>query len=114
MLVQARLVESTRGDQQRNKNEFPVGEVVLEGVNFGANPTVYFGKTTEPATLTEIGRSNTLDSVTLKLPQGTPAGTYKLVIQNTTGPFFDDDGEVNPIFCFGSVSIGYASRAGSS
>jgi hypothetical protein len=110
MLVQARLLTNQVKESEVKQGAFPVGEVVLEGTNFGTNPTVYFGANREPAQIVSIARNNNLDSITLKLPEGTGPGTYKLIIQNTTGPFLDNNGGVNPIFCFGSVTVGFGGR----
>ncbi|MGH8549665.1 MAG: hypothetical protein ACRERU_13900 [Methylococcales bacterium] len=110
MLVQARPVNTYVKDEDAKQDAFPIGGVVLEGTNFGTNPTVYFGASREPARIENIARNNNLDSITLKLPEGTQPGTYKLIIQNTTGPFLENNGSVNPIFCFGSVTVGFGGR----
>ncbi|MCI0653575.1 MAG: hypothetical protein L0Y38_01995 [Methylococcaceae bacterium] len=110
LLVQARPVNTYVEEEAAQQGAFPVGGVVLEGNNFGTNPTVYFGTNQQPARIESITRNNDLDSITLKLPEGTGPGTYKLIIQNTTGPFLDNNGSVNPIFCFGSVTVGFGSR----
>ena len=110
MLVQARLVNKYISSEDAARGQFPSGAVVLEGMNFGSDPNVYFGSKSAPAEIMSVGRSNNLDSMTLKLPEGTRPGTYKLIIQNTTGPFLDNDGKTNPIFCFGSVTVGYVSQ----
>lgn len=106
MLIQANPVDRYITTQEAEQGVFSVGEVILEGTNFGTNPKVYFGTDSKPAEIASLGHNNNLDSITLKLPPGTGIGTYKLILQNTSGPFLDNNGEVNPIFCFGSVTIG--------
>ena len=113
MIVQARLVDKYVSSEDTARGRFPSGAVVLEGMNFGTDPKVYFGSESALAKIMSVGRSNNLDSITLKLPEGTRPGTYKLIIQNTTGPFLDDDGKTNPIFCFGSVTVGYVTKPAS-
>ncbi|MCI0668070.1 MAG: hypothetical protein L0Y43_08460 [Methylococcaceae bacterium] len=106
MLIQAKPVDRYITTQEAEQGAFPVGQVVLEGTNFGTNPKVYFGADSRPTDIVSLGHNNNLDSITLQLPAGTGIGTYKLIIQNTSGPFLDNNGKVNPIFCFGSVTIG--------
>ncbi|MGR9109094.1 MAG: hypothetical protein ACU843_19450 [Gammaproteobacteria bacterium] len=109
MLVNGSPLNSsiTAGDAKRGA--FPDGKLVLEGVNFGTNPKVYFGSGREVVEVVDQSRNNNFDSITLQLPVGTGTGTYKLIIQNRSGPFLDNNGERNPIFCFGSVTIGMVS-----
>ncbi|MCI0654959.1 MAG: hypothetical protein L0Y39_10840 [Methylococcaceae bacterium] len=114
MHVQARPVKESFKEEELKGGTFPVDEVIIDGVNFGSNPKVYFGARLEPVEVLSVGRNNNLDSITLKLPAGTVAGTYKLIIQNRTGPFLDNDGGLNPIFCFGSVRIGIVMERSSS
>jgi hypothetical protein len=110
MLVQARPIEKYITDEEAHRGAFPVSEVVIEGINFGTDPIVYFGDDQRRADVTSVSRNNGLDSMTLKLPPGTRSGTYKVIVQNTTGPFLDNDGKVNPIFCFGSFTIQIVSQ----
>lgn len=106
MLIRARPVTTHVKEEVALRGDYSVGEVIIEGNNFGSNPVVYFGPNKELAHIINVASDNTLDSITLKFPEGTPPGTYKLIIQNTTGPFRDNDGILNPIFCFGSVTVG--------
>ncbi|MGH8498927.1 MAG: hypothetical protein ACRERV_09005 [Methylococcales bacterium] len=106
MLVQSRFLHESIKKEDLEGRSFPVDEVIIEGVNFGSNPKVYFGSERKRAEVLSVRWNNNLDSITLKLPDGTVAGTYKLIVQNRTGPFFENDGGLNPIFCFGSIKIG--------
>ena len=110
MLVNVSPLNSSVTADEANRGAFPGGELVLEGVNFGSNPKVYFGSGREVVEVVKQSRNNNFDSITLKLPAGTGTGTYKLIIQNRSGPFLDNNGERNPIFCFGSVTIGVVSE----
>ncbi|MGH8475393.1 MAG: hypothetical protein ACRERV_13370 [Methylococcales bacterium] len=105
MLVQSRPVKESLSQEDIHARNIAVDEVIVEGTNFGSNPRVYFGTEARPAEILSVDRNNGLDSITLKLPQSTTYGTYKLIVQNTTGPFFENDGFWNPIFCFGSVTV---------
>lgn len=105
-LVQARTVHQYIPLKELEGGPVSVDEVIIEGANFGSNPRIYLGTPQEVAKVLNIGRNNDLDAITLKLPENAGAGTYKLIVQNTTGPFLDNDGKRNPIFCFGSVTVG--------
>ncbi|MGH8475176.1 MAG: hypothetical protein ACRERV_05470 [Methylococcales bacterium] len=106
MLVNASPLNKSITADDARRGAIPGGEVVIEGVNFGSNPKVYVGSGREVAQIVNQGHNNNLDSITLKLPAGSGAGTYKLIMQNRSGPFLDNDGERNPLFCFGSVTVG--------
>lgn len=85
------------GDQPR--------QVIIEGMNFGDRPNVYFGKETIPVDVVQVGKNNALDTVTINLPATNEIGKYSIAIENTTGPFFENNPEINPIFCFGSIDF---------
>lgn len=84
---------------------YPARQIVIEGQNFGSSPVVYFGSGMQPVSVAGVSQEGGVDAVTVDLPAGTQMGTYKIAVKNTTGPFLDNNPEVNPIFCFGSVTL---------
>ncbi|MGR9107966.1 MAG: hypothetical protein ACU843_13640 [Gammaproteobacteria bacterium] len=108
-ILEARPVNKFITEEAVRRGDIAVRELVIEGINFGGHPKVWFGANQEIAQIVSIVPKGQLDAITLKLPAGISAGTYKLMMQNTDGPFRDDDGQTNPIFCFGSVTIGIVS-----
>jgi len=80
-------------------------QVIIEGMNFGGQPNVYLGKDTTPVDVVQAVKNNAMDSVTINLPAGTEFGKYSIAIENTTGPFYKNNREINPIFCFGSIDF---------
>ena len=80
-------------------------QIIIEGMNFGSQPKVYLGTDTTPVDVVKVAKNNALDSVTINLPVGSEFGKYSIAIENTTGPFYKNNREINPIFCFGSIDF---------
>ncbi len=104
MIVQSKIVGSSSIEANSQLGD-SVRTILIEGINFGLRPLIYFGNRSISVPVMQVGKNNTLDTMTVELPVGTQFGTYSIAIENTTGPFYENNRAINPIFCFGSVDV---------
>ncbi len=104
MIVQSKIIGPSSVEINAELGD-SVRAIVIEGINFGLRPLIYFGKQSISIPVIQVGKNNSLDTMTVELPAGTQFGTYPIAIENTTGPFYENKREINPIFCFGSIDF---------
>ncbi len=104
MIIQSKIIGSWISGSVPPSDDQP-RQVIIEGTNFGDRPQVYFGQDTRPIGVVEVGNNNSLDTVTINLPAGIEFSKHSIAIENTTGPFYENNREINPIFCFGSIDF---------